>query len=245
MFYLQDPMISAHQLHAGGYDVFVCSYEFVETSGRDMPHLPNSLDHYVNSASSTLRVSTRPTSALHSVFWRHLNLPSKRLVLDECQVVNKRDGARHQALKKLFVKGTILLSGILTHNKWHDLSGLVDFLKRHSIKDHHGFIKHFSAVDAAGSSEDIEIVGMKLLQRFMQAFTIAQPSHVVKLKDCKQYSAMLRLLLEEAEEAAKLTRQYVSAVASSRSEEQESPPSSFSLIYYTFLPPYIYRFRTY
>lgn len=122
----------------------------------------------------------------------------------------------------MFVQGTFLLPGTLTHNKWHNLSRLIDFVKGRAIKDRHGFLKLFSAVDAAGTTKDIDIVGMRLLQRFMQAYTIARPSNFVKLKDCKRYSAMFRLLSEEAEEVAKLTRQYVIAMAASKSEEQKS-----------------------
>lgn len=186
VYYLQDSTFSAHKLNVGGYDVVVCSYEFVETSGRGMRDLPGSLNHYHNSISDTLRVSVRSTFALHSAFWRDLYLPFKRLIVDECQAVKKRDGVRHQALKILFVQGTILLSGTLTQNNWHNLSELIDLVKGHSIKDHHGFLNLFSAIDAAGITEEMDKVGMRLLQKFMQVFIIARPSNVVKLKDCKR-----------------------------------------------------------
>lgn len=60
-----------------------------------------------------------------------MKLPIKRLVLDECQRLNKRDGARHIALKALFYEAVIMLSGTFIHNKWQDISGLVDFVSGH------------------------------------------------------------------------------------------------------------------
>lgn len=103
-------------------------------------------------------------------------------------------------------------------------------MRGHPVKDQHGFLKLFSATNAAGTMEDIDIVGMRLLQRFMQAFTVARPSNVVKLKDCKRHSAIFRLRLEEADEVAKLTRQYVPPIAASRSNKQESKSIIFLLI---------------
>jgi hypothetical protein len=57
-----------------------------------------------------------------------MNLPIKRLVLNKAQLVNKRYCVRYKALKDLFYHSVILLSGTPAYNKWHNFSGLVDFL---------------------------------------------------------------------------------------------------------------------
>jgi hypothetical protein len=40
--------MTASQLLAGGYDVIVTSYEFVEASGRDMSHFYEDIEAFVN-----------------------------------------------------------------------------------------------------------------------------------------------------------------------------------------------------
>ncbi len=39
----------------------------------------------------------------------------------------------------------------------HNVSGLMESLKGHPVKNRHEFLKLFSFADAAGSSEDIDI----------------------------------------------------------------------------------------
>lgn len=56
-------------------------------------------------------------------------MPIKRLIIDEAQNVNKRDGVRHRAIKALYAHSIVLPSGTLAHNKWYNLPGVVDFLK--------------------------------------------------------------------------------------------------------------------
>lgn len=46
-----------------------------------------------------------------------MDTPIKRLVIDEAQNVNKRDGVRHRAIKALYADAIVLLSGTLAHNK--------------------------------------------------------------------------------------------------------------------------------
>lgn len=133
---------------------------------------------------STLKQPIRPNAVLHSAFWQQLNLPIKRLVLDEAHLVNKRDGARHGALKNLFYLSAIVLSGTPAHNAWHDISGLIDFLQGHPFKDHQLFMKAFSSTDYEGRIGRPELHRMRALQRFIQAFTIARPATILKLTDC-------------------------------------------------------------
>jgi SNF2 family DNA or RNA helicase len=180
--------MTAHELLALGVDVVVCSYEQVQAYGRAREALPDELDAYNNDQTGTIKKPTRPNAVLHSSFWQELKLPIKRLILDEAQVVNKRrsgnQGVRHGAIKDLFYHSVILLSGTPAHNKWDNFSGLVDFLQGHPFETHHKFMRTFASLDHEGKIDRPDLPRMRLLQRFIQAFTIARPSDILKLKDC-------------------------------------------------------------
>jgi SNF2 family DNA or RNA helicase len=67
-----------------------------------------------------------------------------RVVLDEAQRVNKRGRKRHEAIKRLSAEAFIILSGTLLHNKSHDFSGYVNFLRGHPFGTHQKFMNTFS-----------------------------------------------------------------------------------------------------
>lgn len=144
--------MTAHELLALGVDVVVVSYDQVESLERGRRLLPEKLDMFLNDRTGHVKKPTRPTAVLHSSFWRELNLPFKRLVLDEVQVINKRGGVRHKAIKSLHYKGVIQLSGTLAHNKWHNFSGYVDLLSGHPFPTHRDFMKTLSTYGYDGRS---------------------------------------------------------------------------------------------
>lgn len=143
---------------------------------------------YYNDEHGTLKQPTRPNAVLHSSFWKELNLPIKRLVLDEAHLVNKRYGVRHKALKNLFYLSAIVISGTPAHNVWQNFSGLIDFLQGHPFHTHKLFLKAFSSVDYEGRIGRPELDRVRALQRFIQAFTIARPATIIKLKDCTRHA---------------------------------------------------------
>lgn len=194
-FILDDPKITASQLLSAAYDIVITSYEFAEASFRSIRDFPDAIDKYA--AGSGLK-PTRPTSALYSTLWRSLKLPIKRLVLDECQRVNKRHGARHIAIKELYYEAVIMLSGTFLHNKWQDISGLVDFVNGHPFNTHRKFCRAFSTVNYKGVPEQPDEVKTRLLQRFLQAFTIARPSTVLELPEAVFYRDLFQLSDDEA-----------------------------------------------
>lgn len=211
--------MAAHELLALGVDVVVCSYDQVEASGRARRALLDELDAYNNDQTGTIKKPTRPDAVLHSSFWREMNLPIKRLVLDEAQLVNKRHGVRHRALKDLFYHSVLLLSGTPAHNKWHNFSGLVDFLQGHPFTTHTLFLKAFATLDYDGKITRPDLPRVRLLQRFIQAFTIARPSDILKLKDCIRYRASFHIRGAHRKVINALVRRYLRLVAMTRGGE--------------------------
>lgn len=92
-FHLTDPKITAMALLAGGYDVVVVSHKFLESTYRGMKELYSDMDEYRNEGKG--RKPKRPTFALRSFMWDDIKVRIKRLLIDEQQFVNKRDGIKH------------------------------------------------------------------------------------------------------------------------------------------------------
>lgn len=135
-FCLEDSSMTVHEILAAKHDVLVCSYEFVETSDRDL--LKFGLQ---DGPRDTL--PSRPGTVLFSTLWNELSIPFKRMILDEAQIVKKRSGIRHKTLLGIPAKAVIMLSGTFAHNKWHDISGYLDFIKGHPFDSHSKFIRFF------------------------------------------------------------------------------------------------------
>jgi len=221
-YLLEGSSMTAHELLALGVDVVVCSYDQVQASGRARKALPTNLDAYNNDQTGIVKKPTRPNAVLHSSFWREMNLPIKRLVLDEAQLVNKRrsgnQGVRHGAIKDLFYRSVVLLSGTPAHNKWHNFSGLVDFLQGHPFTTHTLFMKGFASLDHEGKIDRPDLPRMRLLQRFIQAFTIARPSDILKLKECTRFRASFSIRSAHAIEINDLVRRYKKLMAMKQGE---------------------------
>jgi hypothetical protein len=146
-----------------------------------------------------------------------LNLPIKRLVLDEPQLVNKRntgnEGVRHGAIKDLYYKAIVMLSGNPAHNRWQDFSGLVDFLEGHPFTNHTLFLKACASLDHEGKPDRPDLPRMCLLQRFLQAFTIASPSDILKLKECTRARCLFKIRRAHKTEIESLVRDYQRLIA--------------------------------
>lgn len=134
-------------------------------------------------------------------------------MLDEAQKVNKREKQCHNSIKGLFAESFLMMSGTLPHNRWHDISGYIDFLKGHPFDTHKKFIRTF------GESQRPDISGLRLLQRFLQAFTIARPSSVLKLEQCQAWSAQFSFSDTEAALIQEAVGRYKQAQATTMSPE--------------------------
>lgn len=196
--------------------MLVTSYEFVETSYRAVRAFPKGVKTHRNGDAETASAPPRPNAAVHSTIWEEIGMPFKRMILDECQAVNKRDGARHKAVKNIHVEARVGYSGTLAHNKWDDVDGLFDFLKGHPIHNQQMFFRLFSDPDTGGHSRQPDAKGLHLLQRFLLACTIARPSSVLKLKQCHRHRVPFLLNSAEAAAVTQLTSLYTKAFAASR-----------------------------
>ena len=210
--------MTAHQILSGGWDVLVCSYEFVEASSRKARNLPDELTKY-NNRSRVGEGPKRPNAGISSGFWHQLGIPIKRLILDEVQVVKKRSGVRHKAIMKLPAKAIVGLSSTLPHNRWHDMSGYFNFLKSHPFKSHADFMATFVSQDAYGKSVRPDAARLRLLQRCLQAVFIARPSSVLKLPPCRRSLVTFELLPGTWKKVDEYTTKYLQiAVMSAETE---------------------------
>ncbi len=167
--------------------------------------------------------------------WRELGLPIKRLVLDEAQLVNKRDGERHKAVKRLFCSAILMLSGTFAHNVWHNMSGAVDFLQSHPFTSHKKFLRTFSSLTVDGRSGAPDIARMRLLQRFIQAIFIGRPSTLLALPTCHRVQIDFDLLPPHVDAVMMLTAKYLQSSAAARKEaktdglDSEMSPLAFAV----------------
>lgn len=59
------------------------------------------------------------------------------------QDVHPEHGITISFLRRLLNKSPLILSGTLAHNKWHNLSGYIDFLNGHPFNPHKKFIETY------------------------------------------------------------------------------------------------------
>jgi SNF2 family DNA or RNA helicase len=197
------------QLLASGVDVIVCSYQFAESNGRELSALQAKVEEYCNDPNGKTPQPSRPTSALHSPFWETTEHMWKLVVLDEAQLVNKREKIRHKAIKKgIPAKAYIIMSGTLAHNKWHNMSGYVDFLQGHPFTTHTKFLHTFSSFSTTGNIQAPHISRIRLLQRFLQAFLIAVPASVLNLQNVVRNRVEFPLTPADKQKVDALTLEY-------------------------------------
>ena len=207
--HLNDSSISAHAILAGGYDVVVTSYEFVEANASKKTTYEDKIEAYSKAGDHDAAKPKKPTTALATGLWALTGLIIKRGYMDEAHVVNKRDGKRHLALVQLPVSSWCLMSGTLPHNRWHDISGYLDFVKGHPYTSHEKFMAQFSAPNYTHSaSRDIGGAQLLLLQRFLQALIVIRPRDVLKLPPCRRLAFPLDLTNEQAGIVCELTEKY-------------------------------------
>lgn len=142
-----------------------------------MRNLPQDIENYVTDDEGILKEPKRPISALHSTFWKLLDMPIKRLVLDEAQTINKRNGVLHKALQALFYKAAIILSGTLAHSAWFDIGGYVDFIRGHPLTTDAEFLWMFSSRDYDDIPAPPGVTQLAILQKFLCAFVITRLPH--------------------------------------------------------------------
>jgi SNF2 family DNA or RNA helicase len=133
-------------------------------------------------------------------------------VLDEAHMINKREKVRHVAIKVIPAKSYIIMSGTLPHNKWHDMSGYVDFLQGHPFTNHSKFLHTFGSFSSNSNIQTPHISRIRLLQRFLQAFLIAIPASVLNLQDVIRNSVEFLLTPSDMKRVNSLTTRYWIAI---------------------------------
>jgi SNF2 family DNA or RNA helicase len=197
-FIIQDPLVTVAEILAGGYDVLICSYEFFNSNGKNMHTHRHNVYEAANDQTGTKIRPKRTTAALHSELWKILKLPFKIAVCDEGQRINKRGKQVHDSLKKhLYAKGFAILSGTLPHNKWHNMSGYLDFGQNHPFPTNAKFLHAFASFSHSNQIERPSADKFALLQKFLQAITIARPASILNLPECIKNRVQFDLLDRE------------------------------------------------
>ena len=199
--------ISAHQILAGGYDVVVCSYEYAEANIRARQKYQDRIESWRLARDPSVMRPKRPTTALASGLYDLAKIPFKCGYQDEAHLIKNRDGVRHQAVMKLPVKSWVMISGTLPHNRWHDVSGYLDFIKGHPFTTESAFKRQFSTMDYDSYAKPTG-AQIALLQRFMQAFTIMRPGDILKLPDCIRVAFPVRLSSAHSSVVLSMTELY-------------------------------------
>ncbi|KAK5131862.1 hypothetical protein LTR08_000529 [Meristemomyces frigidus] len=223
--WLRDSRMSARELYAQGLDVIVVTYEFLEANMRGKRDLQQSVAEYVKRGKPPIPV--RPTTALHSDFWKEYALPFKRLVLDEGHRASRPHTARHQAAVAIYRKATIILSGTLSHNKWHDFAGYFAFVKSHPLLSEGDFRKLIYETDYDGRVY-LDNERMRMLQRFLQPFLIARPSSLIELKELTRKQVSFKLMPEEEENVSEYMADYAKHLA--MKQNQQGKHAAFGLL---------------
>lgn len=110
------------------------------------------LEAWIKAADRDASKPRKPTTALATGLCALIGLPIKRGYMDEAQMINKRDNKRHLTFTKLHVSSYCMMSGTLAHNRWHDISGYLDFVKGHPYTSNSRFNARFSRTSYASSS---------------------------------------------------------------------------------------------
>jgi superfamily II DNA or RNA helicase len=113
-----------------------------------------------------------------------------------------------------------MLSGTLPHNKWHAFGGYIVFGKEQPFDTFNKFLHAFSSFDANGTMANPREDKTRLLQKFLQAFTICHPASILNLQECQMMRVRFRLLPDEAVQTSDLTSRYEKAAAIDSSKRQ-------------------------
>jgi hypothetical protein len=127
----------------GDWDFVICSSHFVLAQYKKL----QKFDKFVEAVATTGKEAARklaktrrwpddpPTLSLFSGLYTLLNTPIRHVILDEAQMVKNVRGKLHEAVKELPHACIIMLSGTIFHNRWRDIFGALDLLKREPFAD--------------------------------------------------------------------------------------------------------------
>lgn len=164
------------------------------------------------------RTPRRPQLSLFSSLYRELERPINHLILDEAQLVKRPDGMTHLAIKELYYRKAILLSGTFLANRWSDVYGLVDYLKGHPFESFADFMSVFGLSRFDEGYGRPPVSRQRRLIRFLQAFTFARPSSLLDLPGMKTNMVRFPLDAAAAERVIFYTKRFYDLLRDSRLE---------------------------
>lgn len=160
----------AHDIYASGADVIVVGFNEVGSAYHAIQGVMKKIAEYQNDATGGVPKPTRVAAPFHSPAWRTMKMPFKRLIIDEAQLVNRRQSGLYRALKALYTDGVILVCG--AWDSWHDFSAAIGFLQGHPITSDRIFIDAFSSFKETQSHDRPSAIGMKRLQNLLRGVLI-------------------------------------------------------------------------
>ncbi|KAH8422322.1 uncharacterized protein LDX57_000079 [Aspergillus melleus] len=206
---LDDMSMSVHQLLDESYEIVIVSYNFLGASHRANLNFAEMFSRYVRCERPR---PSRPICALTSDVWKLVNLPFKRVILDECQKVKNEKGVWYNAVKSLHHNGIVMLSGTVLANRWHDIGAPLTLLRGHPFETKEKFLNAFASDDDKDTSPT-ELLGERLvqLQRFLMGVLIARPASILNLPLLTESSAVFKLNDAESQNVLEATNKFVRA----------------------------------
>ncbi|KAH8692962.1 P-loop containing nucleoside triphosphate hydrolase protein [Talaromyces proteolyticus] len=223
---LDDAKTTASVLAEAKYDIIICSYHFLSNAHRRLTEFDERLALYKRGAGP---LPPRPVGGLLGKFWKLLDLPVKRMVLDECQTIKREEGRFFQAVRSVYRRGTILLSGTILSNRWFDVANPIAMLSGHPFDTRSKFMNALAVttkntrVNAYGEPDIVSI------QRLMLAFTFARPSSCLLMPGAVMNDATFELTAEELVKVTEATIRYERARASVLKEGGDSTENKKAL----------------
>ncbi len=109
-----------------------------------------------------------------------------------------------------------MLYGTICYNQWHNISGLIDYLNGHPFKNNTRFHRAFSTYSYDGvMAPEPEESKVRVLQRFLLAFTIARPATMLALDKAQRYMVGFNIDDEDAITVTGLVSRYLQAARDS------------------------------
>jgi SNF2 family DNA or RNA helicase len=213
---LTSPKVTAADLAFGDWDFVICSYHFVLAQYRRLKQFNmfveavemNGKDAAKKQAKLNRWPTERPTLSLFSDLYTLLNRPIRHLILDEVQVVKNIRGKLHEAVKQLPYASIIMLSGTIFHNRWQDIFGALDLLKKEPFDG----IDDLERVFCDPYDERAEVPLPSRFDRLVKqlmSFTIGRPTTMLDLKPMKCVDSYFFLDIEDVAAISELVDVFI------------------------------------
>lgn len=168
----------------------------------------------------------RPTCSLLSSIYKSMNCPIQRLILDEVQYIKNIEGKRHAAVKALYVREYLALSGTFLSNKWVDLYGILDIFRGHPFATIRDFMHSFSTIRTTSRADQPSATQLRILQKFLMGFVIARPDSLLELGQMELHHVEFTLGSTEQEDVLLYTKRFYDSLAVENLDEDEDVTNS-------------------